>query len=249
MIKLDDTRYADEDVCKTDICLPEGKDFPTVVYFHGGGLEAGDKAEGNLREIAEYAAARGIAFLSANYRMYPYAKFPQYIEDAANAVSFAVREIKNYGGNGDIFVSGQSAGAYLAMMLCFDKRYLMKNGVSPLQIKGWLIESAQQTVHFNVLRERGEDKRKERLDEAAPLWFVDGELLFTKLRLLCYDDDIVCRRKQNELLYESVLHFSPTADIGLKVLQGTHCRASAVKENGKYPFAEMLCDFVFGREI
>ena len=30
--------------CKLDLYLPQGKkDFPTVVFFHGGGLEGGEK--------------------------------------------------------------------------------------------------------------------------------------------------------------------------------------------------------------
>ena len=27
-----------------DLYLPDGKSFPVFVYFHGGGLEAGDKS-------------------------------------------------------------------------------------------------------------------------------------------------------------------------------------------------------------
>ena len=66
----------------------------------------------------------GYAFVSADYRIYPNAKFPEFILDAAKAVSFVKENLQDWGGNGDIIVSGQSAGAWLSLILCMDKRYL-----------------------------------------------------------------------------------------------------------------------------
>ena len=235
--------YAAGAACRADLYLPEGKNFPLVVYFHGGGMEGGDKAEENIRAIARYAAANGVGFFSANYTLYPQARYPQFLEEAAKAVAYAFAHARQWGAS-NVYVSGQSAGAYIAMMLCFDGRYLRAEGVDPLAVKGWLIESAQQTVHFKVLRERGEDPRAERIDEAAPLYYVGEELRFTRLRLLCYEQDLACRLRQNELLYEAVLQFQPHAELSLEVLHGGHCRASTEAENGVYPFAEMLCVFV-----
>lgn len=63
-----------------DLYLPEGKNFPTLVYFHGGGLEGGDK-QGH--PFIPYLASRGIAVVSANYRMYPEARYPDFVQDAA----------------------------------------------------------------------------------------------------------------------------------------------------------------------
>lgn len=60
--------------------------------------------------------------------MYPTAKFPEYLEDAAAAVAWAKAHIQEYGGNGELYVSGQSAGAWISMMLCVNEKYLkMKN--------------------------------------------------------------------------------------------------------------------------
>ena len=44
-----------------DIHLPECQSFPVFVYFHGGGLEAGDTSDGRLP--AETLTAAGIALV------------------------------------------------------------------------------------------------------------------------------------------------------------------------------------------
>ena len=87
MKKLLDIVYDVETNCCLDMYLPDGDGFSTVVYFHGGGIVSGDKAEANYTEIAEKFAANGYAFLSVNYRMYPDAKFPDYLYDAATGLS------------------------------------------------------------------------------------------------------------------------------------------------------------------
>ena len=75
---------------KLDLWLPEKENFPVFVFFHGGGLEAGDKAdEAFIPELVE----QGIAVASANYRMYPDAVFPQFLEDAAAAVKWVFENI------------------------------------------------------------------------------------------------------------------------------------------------------------
>lgn len=105
-----------------DLYLPDTNNFPTFVHFHGGGLESGDKK--GMHSTGEYLAAHGIAFVTANYRLYPDAVYPEFIRDAAAAVAWTKKHIAEYGGNDRIYVGGNSAGAYLSMMLCFDSRWL-----------------------------------------------------------------------------------------------------------------------------
>ena len=69
-----------------DLVLPDVMPAPLFLYFHGGGLEAGDKID--FREHALLLAKRGIASASANYRMYPSARFPEFIRDAAEATAW-----------------------------------------------------------------------------------------------------------------------------------------------------------------
>ena len=63
-----------------DIFLPDEDNFDTLIYFHGGGLERGSRKAGK-RYIP--LTEKGIAVVSAEYRMYPEAHFPDFLEDAA----------------------------------------------------------------------------------------------------------------------------------------------------------------------
>ena len=50
--------------CKLDVYYPAGKkDFPTIVWFHGGGLEGGNK------HIPRELMNRGFAVVAVNYRL------------------------------------------------------------------------------------------------------------------------------------------------------------------------------------
>ena len=66
--------------CRLDVYHPKHiKHFPTVVWFHGGGLKAGN------RKVPEELREKGIAVVAVNYRLHPKVKSPAYIEDAAAA--------------------------------------------------------------------------------------------------------------------------------------------------------------------
>ena len=116
--------------CKLDVYYPmDKKDFPTIVWFHGGGLEGGGK------HIPQELMNRGFAVVVVNYRLSPKAKNPAYIEDAAAAVAWTFNHIEEYGGSKDkIFVSGHSAGGYLALILAMDKKYMEAYGADAVTI-------------------------------------------------------------------------------------------------------------------
>ena len=145
-----------------DVYLPEDcENFPTFVYFHGGGIMSGSKAGKTASVIAEYLTARGIALVSANYRLYPHARYPDFVCDAASATAWAVKHMSEYGGSDQIYVGGSSAGGYLSMMICFDKKYLSIHKLSNANIAGYVHDAGQPTAHFNVLKERGIDSRRQ----------------------------------------------------------------------------------------
>ena len=65
-----------------DIYIPEGKkNYPVIVYFHGGALLSGSKEMG--KDIGEKLAKSGVGFVSANYRVSPVAKYPDHLNDAS----------------------------------------------------------------------------------------------------------------------------------------------------------------------
>lgn len=151
--------------CVLDLYIPEEeKDFPTVVWFHGGGLKAGNKY------LPEELQQEGIAIAAVNYRFYPKVKAPIYIEDAAASVAWVIRNIESYGGSVDkIFVSGHSAGGYLSSMIGLDSTYLQPYNIHPNDLAGLIPFSGHTITHFTVREEQGIDGKTPTIDQYAPI--------------------------------------------------------------------------------
>ncbi len=204
-----------------DIYFPDITDFYTIVYFHGGGLK-----EGNKDEVLKFMSLvdKGICIASVAYRLIPDAEFPDFLYDGAKAVSHIIEHIKEFGGNGRIFIAGSSAGAYITMMLCLDRSYLEDYGVPKNAICGFISESAQQFAHFNLLEQRGFDSRLERIDETAPFYYVKNGISIKPLLLLYYSDDMPCRPEENQLMFKSIKRFLPENSIvDICEIEGEHC--------------------------
>jgi acetyl esterase/lipase len=151
-----------------DIYCPQSqKHLPTIVWFHGGGLSAGEK------HIPNALKEKGVCVVSPNYRLHPKVKSPVYIEDAAAAVAWTFKNIDQYGGDSSlIFVSGHSAGGYLASMVGLDKKWLAVHNVDADKIAGLIPLSGHTITHFTVRKERGIDGKRPIIDEMAPLYHV-----------------------------------------------------------------------------
>jgi len=154
--------------CLLDIYYPKNvKNFATIVWFHGGGITGGAK------EIPQALLDKGFAVIGVGYRLSPKAKAPAYIEDAAAAVAWAFKHIAQYGGSDkQIYLSGHSAGGYLAMMITLDKRYLEKYNIDANKIAELIPFSGQCITHFTVRSERGIKETQPTIDELAPLFWV-----------------------------------------------------------------------------
>lgn len=157
--------------CVLDLYYPREIDsFATIIWFHGGGLTAGEK------EIPNALMNKGYAVVAVNYRLYPKVKAPVYIEDAAAAVAWVFKNISDYGGNQDaIFVSGHSAGGYLASMVGLDKNYLLKHNIDANQIAGLIPFSGHAITHFIVREEKGIKDTQPLIDNLAPLYHVRND--------------------------------------------------------------------------
>ncbi|AWW32071.1 alpha/beta hydrolase [Echinicola strongylocentroti] len=157
-----------EERCVLDLYFPSDKEgFPTVVWFHGGGLSAGQK------EIPEALKEKGIAVVGVNYRLYPKIGAPVYIEDAAAAIAWTMKHIEAYGGDPSlVFLSGHSAGGYLAAMVGMDKKWLAKHGLDANDLAGLIPFSGHMITHFTVREERGIAGTQPIIDELAPLYHV-----------------------------------------------------------------------------
>lgn len=150
--------------CKLDIYYPTNKkEFATLVWFHGGGLEAGEK------HFPKEFMNQGYAVVAVNYRLSPRAQNPAYTEDAAEAVAWIFENIEQLGGSKDkIFITGHSAGGYLCLMLNLDKSYLGKWGIDANKLAGAFPISGQTTTHYTIRKERGLPCDTPIIDKYAP---------------------------------------------------------------------------------
>ena len=227
-----------------DIYLPDVSEFSVFVFFHGGGMERGSK--GDAEKFARYLTDKGIAVVSADYRMYPNAKYPDFIEDAAEAVYWVSENINSYGKCDKMFVGGSSAGGYISMMLCFDHSYLAVHRMKPTDVMGYVHDAGQPTTHFNVLRERGVDTRRVIVDEAAPLYHVKAGQNYPPMLFIVSDNDMACRYEQTMLMLATLSHMGHSAEQHPhKLMHGKHCAyCRAADENGRSVFGTLVAPFI-----
>lgn len=164
------TEYLQER-CRLDLYYPENqRGFPTVIWFHGGGLTGGN------RFIPEQLQDQEMAVVAVNYRLYPKVTCPVYIEDAAASIAWVFKNIERYGGDPDlIYISGHSAGGYLTSMVGLDKRWLAVRGIDANRIAGLIPFSGHTITHMTVRKERGIPDEQPVVDEFAPLFHVRAD--------------------------------------------------------------------------
>lgn len=222
-----------------DLYLPNTDDAADVlIYFHGGGLERGDKSKG---VHYEHLTNAGMIVISANYRMYPEAKFPEFLEDAASVVNWVKENLGNYKKVKKTFVGGSSAGAYMTAMLAFDGKYLGKYGMKTTDIDGYIIDSAQMTTHFNVLRERGINTKRIIVDDAAPVYFLNEDTEFPNALVVVSDNDMPCRFEQVRMFLKTAEMFEcPEGKLQYQLMEGyKHC-----KYTDSELFAEIILQYM-----
>jgi hypothetical protein len=185
---------------------------------------------------------QGFAVATANYSLLTEAKFPRCLYDASEAIRYVMDNISKYGKSKGIIISGQSAGAWMTLMLCFNKEYLEAKNIKKSAICGFISDAGQPTSHFNILKiEKGLDPLLQRIDEAAPLYYVDKETEFSHLLLMTYENDLPNRLEQNKLLYSSIKSFNEKADVELHVLKGYHCHGSSeVDSDNEYETIKVI---------
>lgn len=241
MIKKFDVEY--KDGLFIDFHLPESSEFDVFVYFHGGGLTAGTRK--GFEVFTKTLAKHNVATASVEYRLYPEAKFPDFITDCALAVGWIKDNINAYGKCKRIFVGGSSAGGYISMMLCFDDRYLGAVKMSPTDIAGYIHDAGQPTSHFSVLKEFNEDSRKVIVDKTAPLYFVGNAQKYAPMLFIVSDNDMFGRYEQTMLMVKTLEHFGHKDKVFLQVMHGEHCEYVRKKDNSNEGvFAKLILKYI-----
>lgn len=178
-----------------DVYYPEGMtDCPVVIWFHGGGLEAGQK------EVPRELQEKGMVVVGVNYRLLPKVTVDELLDDAAEAVAWVFRHVDAYGGSPKkIFVTGHSAGGYISMMLCLNKAWLARYSVNADDVAAYIPFSGQAITHYNVRKMQGIDALRPTIDEYAPLYWVRKDC--PPLVLICGDREYELYGRYDENAY------------------------------------------------
>ena len=110
---------------RLDLYRPAGlaPDAPLLVFVHGGGWRSGGREEYGF--VAHPLAQSGCLVAVPDYRLWPEARFPDFIEDTALAVrALAAREPGRR-----LVLMGHSAGAFNAACVALDSRWGVQDRV------------------------------------------------------------------------------------------------------------------------
>jgi acetyl esterase/lipase len=125
-----DLVYGPGDKGRLDVYAPRKlpPHAPVAVFIYGGSWQSGSKSL--YRFVGVALASRGIVTVIPDYRVSPEVRYPAFLEDNALAVSFIKQHAAEWGGDpGKLYLIGHSAGAYNAVMLATDSRWLAKVGL------------------------------------------------------------------------------------------------------------------------
>jgi len=156
-----------------DIYIPKGeKDFPVIFFVHGGAWFTGDKADSFW--LGMRFAQHGVALVNVNYRLYPGAKYPKFVEDVAAAYAWTLAHIDDYGADPDaVFMAGHSAGGHLVSLLATNDKFLDKHGINPKDdINGVIPISGVYNTNLSRVRDVFNEKPGN-LNESSPMFHVD----------------------------------------------------------------------------
>ncbi len=132
-----DVPYGDGPRRSLDVYEPKAAtgQAPVVVFLYGGSWDQGRKED--YAFVGDALASRGFLTVIPDYRLYPDVRWPAFLQDNAVAVRWTLDHAQAYGGDPRrLFLMGHSAGAYNAVMLALDPRWLAEAGVDRGQLRG-----------------------------------------------------------------------------------------------------------------
>lgn len=132
-----DIPYGDHPRHRLDAYTPvsPADDAVAFIFFYGGGWVSGRRED--YAFVARKLAALGHLVFIPDYRLYPQASFPRFVEDGAQATAFVLQRLAMAGRQTrPVFLMGHSAGAHIALLLALDRRYLAQTGHEPDELAG-----------------------------------------------------------------------------------------------------------------
>jgi len=100
-----------------------GRRKPLVIFFYGGSWNSGSRTD--YRFVARAFNDLGYSVAIPDYRLTPEALYPDFLKDSAQAISLMINRAEEFGADPQrVILVGHSAGAYNAMMVALDQRWL-----------------------------------------------------------------------------------------------------------------------------
>jgi formylglycine-generating enzyme required for sulfatase activity len=137
-----DLAYGPHELNTLDLYVPEtAGPHPLLIMIHGGGWRRGDKNNQNSGPSkAAFAAERGWALASINYRLSPEVQHPAHVEDVAAAIAWLLEHAPGKGVDTEhVVLMGHSAGAHLATLVATDSSYLAAHDQTLSDIDGVIL--------------------------------------------------------------------------------------------------------------
>ncbi len=153
--------------------IPEDPDM--IVFFYGGGWITGNKDI--HRFLGRSWASKGYIVALPNYRLAPGVRYPDQMGDVARSLKWIRNNYENYPGK--IYLAGHSAGAHLASLVGFSKKWREAAGLTLQEINGFILLAGvyqfypYEKADYRVREFLGEEKY---WVEAQPFNQVDDSL-------------------------------------------------------------------------
>jgi len=235
--------------CLIDFTIPKtSHSVPVLIYFHRGDLETGGRKE---EFIQSFAAEYGVAVAAVDHRMYPFAQYPDFLNDAGRACEYVWNYGKNTGLFNRFYIGGSDAGAYIAMMLYFCPVYMREFIMSPDMFNGFIFDGGYPTTHPSILQERCVDRRAVRVDKAAPIYYLDTPPSPPEGRppvlIITAENDLPGLSAQNDLLAENMADFGYRKEKTKRVVMKGFSHGeyiTGLNEEGKYPINRVFGEFI-----
>ena len=244
---------------RLDLYRPSGRERATLVFVHGGSFENGDKdleiwgldIYGN---VGRFYAAHGVAVAVVDYRLQPEVTWPDQVDDVAAAVAWTVRNAQERAGSGHIYLSGHSAGAWLASRVALDDGVLARHGLDTRQIEGVIAISGSG---FDLTDRRTwelyphEDwwaERFRRSDAERP-WQEDASLVplvhpqAPSFLLLHADSELRALERQNRLFLAALRRSGVKSEL-VPLRHGSHRRIVLAMSRADREVTERILEFV-----
>ena len=114
---------------KKSISASQGQDKPVIVFVYGGAWKQGKKKD--YKFIGHAFTQAGYRVVIADYRLFPQVKFPDFIDDIADAIAYLDQNSQDTLGDVSqgMILMGHSAGAHTAATLATDQHYFQQRNI------------------------------------------------------------------------------------------------------------------------